>query len=1169
MSARKGKRLNPFQHALIRPENYIGSIATRDETMWTYDFETKTIVQADTKFNPGLYTIIREIVSNSIDNKWVSDVEGYEMTYIHFEVDPESGFITITNDGFPISAEHESYDYTDPVTQEVTTSEMYAAELYFGYMLAGTNYNDSEKRLTSGRNGIGSKATNVFSKVFEVEHVDPNSHKIFYQQYRNNLTERDPPKVKSCQRKTGYTKIRFKPDYKRFVYPKLDLDLQSLICKLAQDTAMITALKVKYNEVNIKIPNLMAYAKLYYPKLTKKNCISFGEDANECVLVQMPIPSDAIESEEITNISFINGINTKDGGIHVKSWRDGIFSKLLRQYNSKLPKGVSKASQKNMYPFFALFVRCEFENPEFESQVKNQFLSVKDPESGKSFTQIELPEIPEESIKEIMKWDFVKQLKDRIAVIKDLKLLEKPISGKRKFKNLVDANDAGTKYSDQCTLVVVEGDSAKTFATSGFNQQTDKWGIARLRGKLINPRGKPIKQVADNEEIQMLKYATGVLPNIDYRLPENRKKLRYGKICCLTDADADGIHIEGLVWNFFEWYNPTVLQTDLCCAMRTKIVQAGKLSFYSVSEYKEWAKNNTKNITAKYYKGLGSSSAEEARAEFKNPKIVCYDHDKSTKSMIELAFANTNKKENKHLKEARKEWITKHLKDPRKEKVNINTSVEDLLEFVYQGNMTFSKFIENHLPVFTDTALTRAIPNVYDGLKEAQRKILYGCFKKNWSKSPTSKLPQLGGYISEHASYHHGEAALYGTIIKMAQRFVGKNNIPYLYDEGQFGTRLSGGDDAASARYISTRLETITRAIFPIADDPLLPRVTEDGMEVEPVNYVPILPMILVNGADGIATGVSTKIPCYNPLVLSEYIKCLLRGEDPPNLVPWYRGFNGKLDLDDRGTKWTSTGILENMGGNKWKISELPIGTWTDDMKDFLEGMANDGYIKKLKNYCSDVIVDFQFESKPHYTPDVDEKKNMGSMMKRGGNLTNMTVLLEGGYPIKCQTPQEIIDIYFPVRLALYGARRRHLLNSMKFEIQLKNNKYKFIKGEISGKISLTQDDAEWTKDLEEFGLEKLVVGKDEKEPSFKYLLNMPIKSKTNKNLEKLKRDKDLINQERKILKGKRPEDLWLEDLAVFEEEYHKFVASEIKRGPEQARKKKGSAPRKGGKAKK
>eukprot|EP00828_Plagiopyla_frontata_P035759 TRINITY_DN47367_c0_g1_i2.p2 TRINITY_DN47367_c0_g1~~TRINITY_DN47367_c0_g1_i2.p2 ORF type:complete len:190 (-),score=24.39 TRINITY_DN47367_c0_g1_i2:586-1155(-) len=173
--------------------------------------------------------------------------------------------------------------------------------------------------------------------------------------------------------------------------------------------------------------------------------------------------------------------------------------------------------------------------------------------------------------------------------------------------------------------------------------------------------------------------------------------------------------------------------------------------------------------------------------------------------------------------------------------------------------------------VFSVSDNLRSIPCICDGFKPGQRKILYSCFLKRLKSE--IKVAQLSGYVSEKSAYHHGEVSLQQTIIGLAQRFVGSNNISLLDPNGQFGTRDVGGKDAASARYIFTNLSGIARKIFVEEDDHIVNYLEDDGERVEPEWYMPVIPMCLVNGAEGIGTGWSTSIPNYNYKVIANEIK--------------------------------------------------------------------------------------------------------------------------------------------------------------------------------------------------------------------------------------------------------------------------------------------------------
>ena len=168
-----------------------------------------------------------------------------------------------------------------------------------------------------------------------------------------------------------------------------------------------------------------------------------------------------------------------------------------------------------------------------------------------------------------------------------------------------------------------------------------------------------------------------------------------------------------------------------------------------------------------------------------------------------------------------------------------------------QDTVSYPDFINKELILFSMADNVRSIPCIIDGFKPSQRKVLFSCFKRKLKKD--IKVVQLAGYVSEHSAYHHGEASLQGTIINMAQDFCGSNNLNLLVPSGQFGTRLLGGKDAASPRYIFTRLSAMTRAVFNEHDDALMHYLDDDGLSIEPKYYVPVVPLVLVNGTDGSA----------------------------------------------------------------------------------------------------------------------------------------------------------------------------------------------------------------------------------------------------------------------------------------------------------------------------
>lgn len=543
-------------------------------------------------------------------------------------------------------------------------------------------------------------------------------------------------------------------------------------------------------------------------------------------------------------------------------------------------------------------------------------------------------------------------------------------SGSKKSKlkgipKLEDANDAGSKNSMNCTLILTEGDSAKSLAVSGLGVVgRDTYGVFPLRGKLLNVREATHKQILENAEINNLIKILGLQYKKKYLTTDDLKTLRYGKLMIMTDQDQDGSHIKGLLINFIHTNWPELLRLPFMEEFITPIVKATKkgqeLSFFSVPEFEEWKKDtpNSHTFNIKYYKGLGTSTSKEAKEYFQNMdrhRILFKYGNESDDDAIMMAFS-------KKCVDQRKEWLTKHMEECKHRK--LVGLPERYLYTKTTKAVSYSDFVNLELVLFSNTDNIRSIPCVVDGLKPGQRKVLFTCLKRNDKREV--KVAQLAGSVAEMSAYHHGEASLCGTIVNLAQNYVGSNNINLLQPNGQFGTRLSGGKDSASPRYIFTMLSPLARLIFHPHDDPLLKFLDEDNQRIEPEWYLPILPMVLVNGSEGIGTGWSTKIPNHNPREIVANIRAMMQGNEPKPMIPFYKNFQGDIIAAGDG-RFVTVGRAQIYEGTKLEICELPVGVWTQNYKEsVLEVLLNgtpDGKVKAVisdyKEYNTDTTVRF------------------------------------------------------------------------------------------------------------------------------------------------------------------------------------------------------------------
>ena len=992
------------------------------------------------------------------------------MKYIKVTIDKENNSISVKNGGKGIPIEiHKEYN-------------IYVPQLIFGNLLTSSNYNDDIKKTTGGRNGYGAKLTNIFSKKFIVETADKKNGKIYKQIFSNNMLKVTEPEIKKYN-KEDFTCITFQPDLQKFKMDKLDNDIISLFIKRVYDMSGVTpkSVNVYYNEEKINIRNFQDYISMYTNAIKdedEEDAIIYYEQPNERWEIGM-----SLSESQFQQVSFVNSISTSKGGTHVNYVTDKIVQKILEVIQKK--NKTLNIKPQHVKQHIWIFVNCLIENPAFDSQTKETLTTKKD-EFGSSF------DLSDKYVKQILNSGIIERCL-RYAKTREEERCLKKLNGKNKksvrllgIEKLDDANLAGTRNSDKCTLILTEGDSAKSLAMAGIEVVgRDTFGCFPLRGKMLNVREAPPNKIAKNQEVQYLMKILGI------RIGENYtdvKNLRYGSIMIMTDQDVDGSHIKGLIINFIHTFWPSLIKINgFLKQFITPIIKASKgneiYSFYTLPEYKQWVEKRNKNIKGfkiKYYKGLGTSTSKEAQEYFSNIDkhriYFDYTNDIDDES-IDMAF-------NKKKTEERKNWLMKF--DPNSPPLDLDID-----------KISYQEFINRELVLFSLYDNQRSIPSLCDGLKPSERKILYGCFKRNLKDEV--KVAQLIGYISEHSAYHHGEQSLASTIVGMSQNYVGTNNINLLMPIGQFGTRNLGGKDCASARYIYTSLNKVTRHIFNSNDFPLMNYIVEEGQKIEPNYYLPIIPMILVNGTEGIGTGWSTNVPCFNPREIIQNLKNKLNGGNFTKMHPWYKGFTGDIIEDSK--KGNGSYIVngkyywDEKDPNVLHIIEIPLKKWTRDYKNFLQGFMgieviedkdndkkgkkgkgkknknNDGNKEKskekkkkpiiledIKQNHSNNKVHFEIKFLPEFTEKY--KENDALLIKTFGlqstlSLTNMVLFDQNGKIKRYTSIEEILNIFYDLRLELYDKRKVYMLSILKKDLGILSNKVRFIKAVISEELIL------------------------------------------------------------------------------------------------------------------
>ena len=734
--------------------------------------------------------------------------------------------------------------------------------------------------------------------------------------------------------------------------------------------------------------------------------------------------------------------------------------------------------------------------------------------------------------------DIITRL-ENIVALNNNKVSEKITLNKNKSRinidKLDDANFAGTKKSNQCTLILTEGDSAKSSAIAGlsvYDNARDIFGVFPLKGKLLNVRDESLKKISENKEIINILKILGLEFNKKYT---DTSKLRYSNIMILTDQDVDGFHIKGLLINLFDKLFPDLLNVEnFITCLATPIVKAIKgnnhIEFYSLSDYEEW-KNNTNNshtYTIKYYKGLGTSNRTESQEYFKVMNKILYYLDEKGKYEINKTFSK-----DKEWIEERKEWLK-------------NYDINDTIKISKNIKVSYSDCINKEVKHFSNYDNIRSIPSMVDGFKPSQRKVLWSLIKKNLKEKDDIKVAQLSGYVSEVSEYHHGEVSLQGCIINMAQNFVGSNNINLLYPSGQFGSRIQGGDDHASARYIFTKLNSISKVLFNKNDNNLLKKQYEDNNEIEPQFYVPLLPMILINGAIGIGTGFSTKVLQYNPLDIIEQIKILFKSDnikdvELPELIPYYKGYTGNI-ITNGTNKYLSYGTINKINDTFFEITELPIGTWINKYDELLKSYIDNKTIVSYIKNCSDITVNYQIECKEKINYDDMEALYTKFKLKTPLNATNMYLYNSENKLTLYNNVSDIIKEFCEVRLEYYNKRKEHLLNIYDNKIKKLQNMMRYILDALNKKIKIFGNKkAVIIKYLEDS--DYLKIASDEKsKPSYDYLSSMSNFSFTEDEIDELQKKIDNIQNDIDILTEKTVVDLYKDDLKDFTKEYKTFL---------------------------
>jgi DNA topoisomerase-2 len=1012
MNVEDFKALDYITHVRTRPDIYVGGCTTQRVDEWVYDMDAQEMVYTQgLVYNEALLKIIFEVIDNAVD----SSVRSKQACTIRVHV--HGNEVRVENDGpgIPIAC-----------VDIGTGTEAYIPTTIFSVPMSGSNFKEDREGI--GMNGIGVKATNIFSRKFDVECITGGQK--FTQSWTDGMRVCTPPRVRTCAR-ADRVRVAFEPDLAYFTrednecnVSNVERDLGPLIRTrlLGISCTQVAQARIFYNGTLIKARDFKAFIKLFTSR-------PFFYDTQECADgVHMEYGVACARRGVFEHESFVNTQRTpSEKSTHTRLVTSKVVGALVGALRAHAREGGALLGPAHITPHLHVFVNVRMRAPAFTSQTKVQLSS-----NIKGF------ELPARACTQAMKRsglleELARALQER-ARVHTARALNGTKSSHVHVPKLDDAHIAGTRKSADATLFLVEGDSAKTFVSAGMSViGRAKYGVFPLKGKVLNVLGTSRAKLTKNEEIANIMKIVGLQIGRTYESEEDMRTLRYGRVCFCGDADYDSYHIMGLLVTFFHTYWPALLQRGYLTRFISPLIRVRVgthiHNFFTCGEYDAFARANEdlmRKARVKYYKGLGGHTREEVLGYFKQMEKVY---------LKDLTIQEDTPA------------LIKHIFDPQEAAWRKNwlcgPAPARTLDYGARA-MRLTDFLQSEVYEFSMYNIQRAIPSAIDGLKISQRKILYTCLQL----APGSyKVAQLASLVAARTNYAHGEASLQKTITGMAQSFAGSNNEPLLQEEGAFGSRMRAGADAASPRYIFTSLRARARALF--KDTEVLTYRMEENMRVQPEYYVPVLPMVLINGASGIATGFRSQVPCFNPVDIVHNIRALLQKQELRPMVPWYGGtYTTNEKTRDEGTHWVFCGACTYEGDARTIVHELPIGVCIEDYKEkvLIPLVAQ----KKIKKFD----VDHASENEPRFilhghVPE-SELKLECTMTKKCMNLLDRE-----GRVRTFESPEEILVAWFHARLECIRDTRAHTLRTLRAQHAHVCTRARFIELCVRGEIEI------------------------------------------------------------------------------------------------------------------
>ena len=1189
---RKVKQISQLEHVKAK-SMWVGSKELQTTELYLIgtnkESNEKIFINTKIKFAPAWYKIVDEIVVNAID-QYVNYPK--KVSQINIKFIKKTGAIHIRNNGPSIGI----YE-----TKNLQGVKMYAPQLIASEFLSGDNLDEDSTRITGGTNGAGLKLTNAFSDYLTIRTVDTKVKKYYEQTFRDRLLVIEEPIIRKLNttEKESFTEIEFLPSYSVFGYnggykQEMFAELEQLIISRAYQASAFTKAEVYYNDQKIDIPmapgnekknNIFynfAYMFLPFPDcgLYNTNIVSTDETLkkfpwNICV---------GVSDGKFRQVSLINGIFVYGGGSHIKHLQNQIIDNLKDRVEKLIKKSKTKFNANYIINNLFIFFKGSIANPQFSSQIKSiindpieKFASYKF--KAKDYNDMWV--MLEPHIMSLFLDKYKDKKKNRVN------------RGAINVPKCIDAKFAGnkTKWKD-CTLVICEGDSAMGTVHEGITSKHTKlsydyYGTFSIQGVPMNARKEvsPYKdkttkvitlirndKLQKNERLSSLVKVLGLDYEKTYAMnkkgDEEFATLRYAKITGAVDQDDDGKgNIFGLIINFFLLFWPELAKRGFITRFNTPIIRAYPKNknkfveeFESLKTYEQWCEEKydcdedkvIANYTLKYYKGLGSHKKIEVPQMFKNfnDRLCVYVLDTDALQKIEAYFGNNT--------ELRKRLLSTPV-----------TREETIGKLV-----DISEQLDRDLKAYQRDNILRKLPHLMDGSVPSRRKVIFTARSVFGNNNTEMKVNAFVNETSKTTHYHHGEASLAGTVTKMAQEFPGARHLPFLRPQGQFGTRSNGGKDSADPRYTFTQLnKRLCFAMFPKDDDFLLKYTFDDGVRCEPLYYVPIIPLSIMEHMELPATGWKIKLWAREWTKVLENVLSLINSKiKNANPMPiWLKDNIGEI-RKYKGRDYSVGKYYYDSDKKQIVVTELPLGKYSssfigdyssDDPKQLCnkpyfkskpEDMTNDDEVKITFNLTDDGWDQISAKYGNETFDCVEDLMNLRTSLD-----DNINMIDEKGAVVEFKKYEQVIDHWFPIRKQLYADRiDRHIILTKLMIIYLKNI-IKFTKNHQEYNITPKTTEEEVVKILtknkfdtfnetllknpkytEIKNLEKMIINSTELGTTFDYLTNLRYKDmiesackKRNVQLKEYEQKlKDLMLDNDEKFKGKQT---WLKELKELE----------------------------------